>query len=99
MTGLDIFALIILLVLLVTAVAVWLLLGMYPGKIARERGHPQAEALAVCGWWGVITLGLLLPVAWIWAYTKPGTVSGPRGNTHDTGSTSRDIQGDEGAAE
>ena len=31
MTGLDIFALIILLVLLVTAVAVWLLLGMYPG--------------------------------------------------------------------
>jgi hypothetical protein len=44
---------------------------------ARDRDHPQAEAIAVCGWWGVITMGLLLPVAWIWAYTKPGAVSGP----------------------
>ena len=70
MTGLDIFALFVLLVLLVAAVAVWVILGMWPGKIARERNHPQAEAINVCGWWGVITMGLLLPVAWIWAYTK-----------------------------
>ena len=71
MTGLDIFALVILIVLAVAAVGIWVLLGMLPGKIARERGHPQAEAISVCGWWGVITMGLLLPVAWIWAYTKP----------------------------
>ena len=71
MTGLDIFALLVLLVLLVAAVAIWVILGMWPGKIARERNHPQAEAINVCGWWGVITMGLLLPVAWIWAYTKP----------------------------
>jgi len=96
MTGLDIFALIILLVLLATAVAVWLLLGMYPGKIARERNHPQAEAIAVCGWWGVITFGLLLPVAWIWAYTKPEAVSDPRGDAHDSDSTCRDRQGNDG---
>lgn len=99
MTGLDIFALIILLVLLVTAVAAWLILGMYPGKIARERGHPQAEAIAVCGWWGVITLGLLLPVAWIWAYTRPEAVSGPRGNTNDSSNATRDIQDDRQVAE
>ena len=68
----DIFALIILITLAVTAVAVWAILGMMPGKIARERNHPQAEAISVCGWWGVITMGLLLPVAWIWAYTNPG---------------------------
>ena len=71
MTGLDIFALLVLLVLLVAAVAIWVILGMWPGKIARERNHPQADAINVCGWWGVITMGLLLPVAWIWAYTKP----------------------------
>ena len=51
MTWLDVFALIVLLVLAATGIAVWVLMGMYPGKIARERKHPQAEAIAVCGWW------------------------------------------------
>ncbi|MEA1888530.1 MAG: DUF3302 domain-containing protein [Pseudomonadota bacterium] len=67
----DIFALIILITLAVFAVVVWAILGMMPGKIAHQRNHPQAEAITVCGWWGVITMGLLLPVAWIWAYTNP----------------------------
>lgn len=67
---LDIFALIVLLVILAAVVATWVILGMLPGRIARERNHPQAEAISVCGWWGVITLGILLPLAFIWAYTK-----------------------------
>ena len=67
----DIFALIILITLAVFAVLVWAILGMMPGKIAHQRNHPQAEAITVCGWWGVITMGLLLPVAWVWAYTNP----------------------------
>ncbi len=67
---LDIFALIVLIVLFACVVGVWVMLGMMPGRIARQRNHPQAEAINVCGWWGVITMGLLLPVAWIWAYTK-----------------------------
>jgi len=71
MTALDIFALIVLVVLAAAVVAVWAILGMMPGRIARERNHPQADAINVCGWWGVITMGLLLPVAWIWAYTNP----------------------------
>ena len=99
MTGLDIFALIVLLALLVTAVLIWLILGMYPGKIARERNHPQAEAIAVCGWWGVITMGLLLPVAWIWAYTKPGAVQGPPAAASGSGSRGTgDEQDVEGAS-
>ncbi len=71
MTGLDIFALIVLIILIAAGLGIWALLGAYPGKIARERNHPQAEAIAVCGWWGAITLGLLTPVAFIWAYTNP----------------------------
>ena len=67
---LDIFALIVLLVVFATIIAVWVILGVLPGRIARQRNHPQADAISVCGWWGVITMGLLLPVAWIWAYTK-----------------------------
>ncbi|MDX2486498.1 MAG: DUF3302 domain-containing protein [Gammaproteobacteria bacterium] len=76
MTGLDIFALVILFVLAAVVVGVILALGMLPGKIAHSRNHPQAEAINMCGWWGVITMGLLLPLAFIWAYTKPAT-SGP----------------------
>ncbi len=70
MSGLDIFALIVLIVLIATGLAVWAMLGMYPGKIARQRNHPQADAIAVCGWWGAITLGILTPIAYIWAYSK-----------------------------
>ncbi len=71
MTGLDVFALVILLVLLLVGVGLGVALGMMPGRIARQRGHPQAEAIAVAGWWGILTMGLLLPLAWIWAYTQP----------------------------
>lgn len=67
---LEIFALLILLTLLVVAVLIWAILGMLPGRIARARNHPQAEAISVCGWWGVISMGLLLPLAFIWAYTS-----------------------------
>lgn len=73
MTALDIFALVVLIVLIATVLAIWAMLGMYPGRIARRRNHPQAEAISVCGWWGAITLGILSPIAFIWAYTNPET--------------------------
>ena len=81
MSPLDLFALFVLLVLLVAAVAVWVVLGMMPGKIARKRNHPQADAINVCGWWGVITMGLLLPLAFIWAYTNYGDPAPDRDET------------------
>ena len=80
MTGLNVFALIVLIVLIAAVVGVWVILGMTPGKIARKRNHPQAEAINVCGWWGVITMGILLPLAFIWAYTNP---PGHQGNEKD----------------
>ena len=45
--------------------------SILPGRIARQRNHPQADAIAVCGWCGAITLGILSPLAFIWAYTNP----------------------------
>ena len=67
----EIFALIVLLILVASALAVWAMLGLLPGRIARQRNHPQAEAISVCGWCGAITLGILSPLAFIWAYTNP----------------------------
>ena len=87
MSFLDVFALFILFVLAAAAVAVWIILGMLPGRIARLRKHPQADAIAVCGWWGAITLGLLMPIAFIWAYTNPRWREGePSGSNQMTGS-------------
>lgn len=71
MTGLDIFALLVLIILVAAGLGIWALLGAYPGNIARERKHPQADAIAVCGWWGAITLGILTPLAFVWAYSNP----------------------------
>ena len=68
---LDYFALAVLVILAVAGVVIWVILGIMPGRIARDRNHPHADAVSVCGWWGVLTMGLLLPVAYIWAYCNP----------------------------
>ena len=71
MKGLDIFALIVLIVLFIAVIGAWVLLGMMPGRIAQDRNHPQAEAINICGWMGAITMGILSPIAFIWAYIVP----------------------------
>lgn len=47
MSGLNIFALIVLIVLALAVLALWVVLGALPGRIAHARHHPQAEAIAV----------------------------------------------------
>ncbi|MGI9523148.1 MAG: DUF3302 domain-containing protein [Hyphomicrobiaceae bacterium] len=69
---LSIFALIILIILAAAAVALWVWLAIWPGRIAEARGHRQAEAVRICGYWGALTLGILMPVAFIWAYWDYG---------------------------
>jgi len=56
----------------VVAVVVWALytLGSLPGRIARDRGHPHAAAISVCGWLGLLTL-VAWPVALMLAYVTP----------------------------
>ena len=68
---LDIFALIVLFILVTLGVALVVVLGPLPGKIAKQRNHPQTEAIQVMGWIGLITLGVPWLIALIWAYTKP----------------------------
>ncbi len=68
MGGLGIFALIVLLTIVTTILGVVVWLAMLPGKVARRRGHPQAEAINVAGWLGILT-GIVWILAVIWAYT------------------------------
>ena len=72
MSGLDIFAWIVLIVLIAAVVAGWIALAMLPGKLAKKRDHPQAEAVNVAGWLGALSLGIFWPLALIWAFYKPG---------------------------
>jgi hypothetical protein len=71
MDALDIFALVVIAILL--AVVIWLvvLLGSWPGNIARQRNHPQADAITALGWIGIITLGASWLIAIVWAYYIP----------------------------
>ena len=68
MGGLGIFALIVLMTLMATTLGVVVWLAMLPGKVAVQREHPQAEAIRIAGWLGIIT-GIVWIVALIWAYT------------------------------
>ncbi|MET0658842.1 MAG: DUF3302 domain-containing protein, partial [Steroidobacteraceae bacterium] len=47
---LDVFAWIVLIVLVACTVAVVIYLAMLPGMIARQRKHPWASAVNVGGW-------------------------------------------------
>jgi hypothetical protein len=64
------FTLVILLVMPVIGAIVLYKLGGLPGSIAASRGHPQATAINVCGWMGVVTL-VLWPLALVWAHMAP----------------------------
>jgi hypothetical protein len=44
-------------------------IAILPGKIAKARLHPQAEAIAVCGWVGLPS-GILWALALVWAYIR-----------------------------
>ncbi len=68
---LDVFTFFIMAVLIAVIIIFIVMLGPLPGKIAKRRGHPQADVIRVCGWLGIITLGILWPFALIWAYMKP----------------------------
>jgi ABC-type Mn2+/Zn2+ transport system permease subunit len=73
----DIIAFVVFAVLLVMGVILVVSLGQLPGRIARDRGHPQAAAINVMGSTGVATLGVLWPVALDWAFMKPLAVATP----------------------
>lgn len=68
MGTLDIFAWIVLIVLLVCTVSVIVFLAMLPGMIAKGRNHPWAQAVTVAGWVTLFLGFVLWPVVLIWAY-------------------------------
>jgi len=62
------FALIIAPIVLIT---VFLMLHILPEKVAHKRGHPQLGAIKCLCLLSLVFGGLLWPIAWLWAYSKP----------------------------
>jgi len=55
----------------IVAVTVFLLVHVMPEKIAHKKGHPQTGAIQCLCLLSLVFGGLLWPIAWLWAYTKP----------------------------
>jgi hypothetical protein len=79
---LDAIAFLVFAVLIAVAVLIIVFLGQLPGRLAKQRGHPQAAAINLAGWLGVATLGLLWPLALIWAFVTP-SLAAPLALHHD----------------
>jgi hypothetical protein len=55
-----------------------------PEKIAHKRHHPQRDAIQTLCLLSLVFGGLLWPLAWLWAYTKPVAYRGAYGTErHD----------------
>jgi Protein of unknown function (DUF3302) len=64
-------ALFALFVVPVVLIVLFWMVHVLPEKIAHKRHHPQLEAIKTLCLLSLVFGGLLWPIAWLWAYTKP----------------------------
>jgi CBS domain containing-hemolysin-like protein len=67
----DYMAIFVLCVVPIVVIVVFWLVHVLPEKIAHKRHHPQKDAIQVLCLLSLAFGGLLWPLAWLWAYTKP----------------------------
>jgi hypothetical protein len=64
-------ALFVIFVIPVVLIALFWMVHVLPEKIAHKRHHPQLEAIKTLCLLSLVFGGLLWPIAWLWAFTKP----------------------------
>jgi len=67
----NILAWVVLVVAPVIAITVFWLVHILPEKIAEKKEHPQAKAIQCLCLLSLFFGGILWPLAWLWAYSKP----------------------------
>jgi hypothetical protein len=67
MDGLSIFALILLIVVILTISYGMIIIHDIPYHLAVKRNHPHQDAIHVGGWISLFTLHAIWPFLWIWA--------------------------------
>ena len=64
-------ALFVIFVVPAVLITLFWMVHVLPEKIAHKRHHPQFEAIRTLCLLSLVFGGLLWPLAWIWAYSKP----------------------------
>jgi hypothetical protein len=70
-TAASVLALIVIIVVPIVLIVLFWIVHVLPEKIAHKRHHPQLEAIKTLCLLSLVFGGLLWPIAWLWAYTKP----------------------------
>jgi uncharacterized protein DUF3302 len=61
----------VLIVVPVGLLVVFWLVHILPEKVAEKRHHPQKDAITTLCLLSLVFGGLLWPIAWLWAYSRP----------------------------
>jgi hypothetical protein len=67
----DILAIVVLVIVPAIVIVLFWVVHVLPEKIAHKRHHPQVEGITTLCLLSLVFGGLLWPLAWLWAYTKP----------------------------
>jgi hypothetical protein len=67
----DVLTIVVLVLVPVVGIVAFLAVHVIPEKIAEKRHHPQAEAIKTLCFLSLVFGGLLWPLAWLWAFSKP----------------------------
>jgi hypothetical protein len=67
----DYLAIFVLCVVPIGVITLFWLVHILPEKVAEKRHHPQKDSIKVLCLLSLLFGGLLWPLAWLWAYTKP----------------------------
>ncbi len=89
---LDVITFVVFAILIAAAIFVVVMLGSLPGKISRHRGHPQADAITVAGWLGLLTVGVVWVLAMVWAFMKSPRAASARMQLSNDNETATELQ-------
>jgi cation transporter-like permease len=70
-TAADYIAWAVLVLVPLIGITVFWIVHVLPEKFAHKRHHPQRDAIQVLCLLSLVFGGLLWPIAWLWAFTKP----------------------------
>ena len=67
----NVMAIVVLFVVPIVVIVVFWMVHVLPERFAEKRHHPQTAAIQTLCLVSLVFGGLLWPIAWVWAFTKP----------------------------
>ena len=67
----NVLAIVVLIFVPIAGIYLFWMVHILPEKVAEKRHHPQKDAIKTLCLLSLLFGGLLWPIAWLWAYSKP----------------------------